>query len=317
MSTVLITGGTGLVGRALTTFLLKQGYDVIVLTRKQPAATQKIERVEYALWDIEKKEVDIPALLRADHIVHLAGAGVVDKAWTKSYQQKILDSRTESIGLLIENLAEHNHHVKTLVSASAIGWYGPDTKPGFAFTEDDPAAKDFLGETCKRWEDAADKAETLGIRVCKLRTGIVLGDQGGALSEFEKPLQFGIAAILGSGEQMVSWIHLTDICRMYIHAIENSVMHGSYNAVAPQPISNKTLTLHLAKRKRGKSFMAVHVPSFVLKLMMGQRSAEVLKSTTVSCAKIKGTGFTFIFPSIDAALGEIVRKEKQSTTNQS
>lgn len=316
MQTVLITGGTGLVGKTLTNQLLKQGYEVIILTRHLPGPGKATPGVHYALWDLKKKTIDIPALQRADHIVHLAGAGVVNKSWSDAYKKEIISSRTESIGLIIDNLARLSHQVKTLVSASAIGWYGADVQAGFAFTEEDPAAKDFLGETCRLWEQAAERAEAIGIRVCKLRTGIVLSDEGGALTEFERPLRFGIAAILGSGQQIMSWIHLTDLCRMYLHAIENAAMRGSYNAVAPLPVSNKTFTLHLAKLKKANAYLSMHVPGRVLKLMMGQRSSEVLKSTTVSCSKIKASGFTFVFPSVDAALAEIIYKEKSAKDQQ-
>jgi uncharacterized protein (TIGR01777 family) len=203
---------------------------------------------------------------------------------------------------LLDALKKGNHQVKTIVSSSAIGWYGPDKKTDYAFVETDAAEEDFLGTTCRQWEESISTAEILGIRVCKLRTGIVLSNEGGALVEFKKPLQMGIAAILGNGKQMVSWIHIEDLCRMFIHAIENPRLTGSFNAVAPMPVSNKTLTLTLAKLLRGRFFIPIHVPTFILKLMLGESSIEILKSTTVSCEKIKSTGFTFYYPSIDAAL---------------
>ena len=155
-------------------------------------------------------------------------------------------------------------------------------------------------------EESITTAEIMGIRVCKLRTGIVLSNDGGALVEFKKPLRMGIAAILGNGKQMISWIHIEDLCRMFIHAVENPKLNESFNAVAPYPVSNKTLTLTLAKLIRGRFFIPMHVPSFILKLMLGESSIEVLKSTTVSSDKIKSTGFTFYYPSIEAALKELI-----------
>ena len=143
----------------------------------------------------------------------------------------------------------------------------------------------------------------------KLRIGIVLSNSGGALAEFKKPISFGIAGILSSGKQMVSWIHIDDLCRLFINAIENEQLSGCYNAVAPEPVTNKTLTLELAKKLKGKFFIPMHVPSFVLKIMMGDRSIEVLKSATVSSAKIKQTGFTFLYPTIDAALQQLCSKQ--------
>ena len=305
MQTILITGGTGLVGKALTKMLIDKNYKVIVLTR---SLRDKINSPElsYALWDVDKQTIDMESISKADCIIHLAGAGVVDKRWTSAYKKEILSSRTRSSLLLVVALKKGNHQVKTIVSSSAIGWYGADKKTDYAFVETDTAEVDFLGTTCRRWEESITTAEIMGIRVCKLRTGIVLSNDGGALVEFKKPLRMGIAAILGNGKQMISWIHIEDLCRMFIHAVENPKLNESFNAVAPYPVSNKTLTLTLAKLIRGRFFIPMHVPSFILKLMLGESSIEVLKSTTVSSDKIKSTGFTFYYPSIEAALKELI-----------
>jgi uncharacterized protein len=309
MQTVLLTGGTGLVGKALTERLLRKGYQVIILTRKIPANGSGTQGVKYALWNVNEKRIDVTALQEADHIIHLAGAGVVDKRWTDAYKKEIQDSRTESSALIVDTLKQHNNKVQTLVSSSAIGWYGSDTNESLkkGFIETSAADNHFLGETCRLWEASVDAAATIGIRVVKLRTGIVLSNNGGALAEFKKPLRFGFATILGSGKQIVSWIHIDDLCRMYIEAIENNTLQGAYNAVAPAPVSNKTLTLELAKIVRNKFFIPVHVPSIALKIMMGQSSIEVLKSCTVSCEKIKQAGFTFLYPTIEPALLELCK----------
>jgi uncharacterized protein len=309
MQTVLLTGGTGLVGKALTERLLRKGYQVIILTRKIPANGSGTQGVKYALWNVNEKRIDVAALQEADHIIHLAGAGVVDKRWTDAYKKEIQDSRTESSALIVDTLKQHNNKVQTLVSSSAIGWYGSDTNESLkkGFIETSAADNHFLGETCRLWEASVDAAATIGIRVVKLRTGIVLSNNGGALAEFKKPLRFGFATILGSGKQIVSWIHIDDLCRMYIEAIENNTLQGAYNAVAPAPVSNKTLTLELAKIVRNKFFIPVHVPSIALKIMMGQSSIEVLKSCTVSCEKIKQAGFTFLYPTIEPALLELCK----------
>jgi len=306
MQTILITGGTGLVGKTLSKYLLNKGYAVIILTRNIPAATT-VEGLSYATWNVKKQTLDVAALQKADYIIHLAGAGVVDKKWTAAYKREIVESRTHSSKLIIDNLKAHSHSVKAIISSSAIGWYGEDKQQGFAFTEEDPADDSFLGTTCKLWEESIEPATALGIRVCKLRTGIVLSNDGGALVEFKKPITMGVAGILGNGKQVVSWIHIDDLCRMFLFAIENTDMNGSYNAVAPGPVSNKELTLTLAKLMKGSFYVAMHVPEFVLKLMLGTRSTEVLKSTTVSCTKIKNEGFTFLYPGIDAALHELVK----------
>ncbi|MCX6315631.1 MAG: TIGR01777 family oxidoreductase [Sphingobacteriales bacterium] len=312
MPTILITGGTGLIGKTLTPMLLEKGYRVIILTRKIPTGSIP-EGVSYALWDLHKKTIDLSALQEADYIIHLAGAGVVEKKWTKAYQQEIINSRVNSSALLIEQLTRHSNSVKAMISTSAIGWYGPDKIPDGReqpFTESDPADHSFLGATCRLWEESVAPITALGKRLVILRTGIVLSQQGGALVEFKKPIQFGIAGILGSGKQMVSWIHITDLCRLFIYALEENI-HGVYNAVAPVPVNNKTLTLQLARKMRGRFFIPIHIPAFVLKLMMGERSIEVLKSTTVSSIKIKDQGFVFLYPSIESALAELFNTTDQ------
>ncbi|MBC7508158.1 MAG: TIGR01777 family protein [Ferruginibacter sp.] len=309
MQTVLITGGTGLIGKAITTLLTNKGYHVILLTRKAPKEKSDAPNIDFALWDIKKRTIDISALQKADHVIHLAGAGVVDKKWTAAYKKEILESRTESSKLLITTLKNNSNKVKTIVSASAIGWYGEDAvKDGKVFVETDAAATGFLGETCRLWEQSISQFEAPGKRLVKLRTGIVLSNNGGALAAFKKPIIFGVAGILGNGKQVVSWIHIDDLCRMYIVAIENDLLSGVYNAVAPEPVTNKTLTIELANTMKGKFYIPLHVPVFILKIMLGERSLEVLRSTTVSCTKIQQTGFIFLYPTIKTALKQLCSK---------
>ena len=309
MQTIILTGGTGLIGKALTQRLLKKGFRVIVFTRKLPAAPAT-EGLQYALWNVKEKKIDIAAIQKADHIIHLAGAGVVDKRWTAAYKKEIQESRTQSSALLIEALKQNENKVQTIVSASATGWYGADTEQSLqkGFIETAPADIHFLGETCRLWEESVDAATALGKRVVKVRTGIVLSNEGGALAEFKKPLKYGLATILGSGRQTVSWIHIDDLCRIFMEAIQNTNLHGAYNAVAPASVSNKILILTLGKIVRNKFFTPVYVPSIVLKIMLGESSIEVLKSCTVSCEKIKQAGFTFLYPSITAALMQLCKE---------
>ena len=194
------------------------------------------------------------------------------------------------------------------MGASAIGWYGEDTfKHEKSFVETDKAAAGFLGETCQLWEQSIEPVEALQKRLVKLRIGIVLSNDGGALAEFKKPIMLGVAGILGNGKQIVSWIHIDDLCRLFINALENDQLSGSYNAVAPAPVTNKTLTIELAKKMKGKFFIPLHVPAFILKVMLGDRSIEVLKSVTVSSEKIVKTGFTFLYPTINLALKQLCK----------
>ncbi len=305
MATVLITGGTGLVGTALTKALEKKGYDVIILTR-DPSKYTSAGKVRYAKWDIDKSFIDAVAMQHADAIVHLAGEGVADKRWTEERKKQIQESRTKTSALLIKKMQEFPNKIKTVVSASAIGWYGEDkVVPSVkSFIETDAAATDFLGETCRLWEDSIHPVTSLGKRLVKLRTGIVLSNDGGAYKEFKNPMRFGVAAILGSGKQIVSWIHIDDLVKMYIDAIENEKLQGAYNAVAPNPVSNKELVLSIAKARK-KFHIPMHVSSFVLKIMLGEMSIEVLKSATVSADKILQTGFAFNYKTIEEATHEL------------
>lgn len=304
MATVLITGGTGMVGKHLTELLVVKGYDIIILSRKK-VITRRHASISYAIWDVAKQTIDRNAIEKADYIIHLAGANVTEKRWSESRKKELVNSRTLSSKLLVTALSTIPNKVKCVVSASAIGWYGPDTVESLqkGFNEDATADNAFLGETCRLWEGSIDPISALGIRLVKLRIGIVISKMGGALPEFMKPLRWGIAAILGNGKQIISWIHQEDLCRMFVYAIENE-LKGSYNAVSSCPVSNKDLTLCLAKLIKGSSYISVNVPTFVLKLMLGEMSIEVLKSATVNNYKIKNEGFTFIYPQIDAALKE-------------
>jgi uncharacterized protein (TIGR01777 family) len=307
MSSILITGGTGLLGSKLTQILKDEGHEITILTRTKKTSDEPA--IKYAEWNVKEQTIDEAAVASADFIIHLAGASVADKRWSDSRKKEIIESRTHSSALLVKALQLPNK-VKAIISASAIGWYGPDEKRSpkkKVFTEDMRADKSFLGETCRLWEESIEPVIEAGKRLVKLRIGIVLSNDGGALPEFKKPVKFGIAGVLGSGKQVVSWIHINDICRMIMYAIDNESLEGAFNAVAPSPVTNKELTLSLAKKMKGNFYVHMHIPVFLLKAMMGEMSAEVLKSATVSSEKIKAAGFTFLYPSIDSALDNLIR----------
>jgi uncharacterized protein (TIGR01777 family) len=310
MQTILVTGGTGMIGAALTKALLDKGYRVIILSRDAQRKTAE-GNVSFGEWNVKKQSIDQRAIESADHIIHLAGAGIADKRWTIQRKQEIADSRIKGGELIVQSLKTISNNVKSVISASAIGWYGPDPVIPNAqpFMENAPAFDDFLGQTCKAWEDSIAPVASLGKRLVTLRTGIVLSSEGGALQEFRKPLRFGFATILGDGKQMISWIHIDDLVNLYIHAIENEDMRGVYNAVAPKPVSNKKLVLQLARTRKGKFFIPVYVPSFVLKGVLGEMSIEVLKSATVSSTKLQHSGFVYSYPDIAAALTHLKKPE--------
>ena len=311
MATILVSGGTGLIGTSLTKLLLEKGHKTIILTRNLKRAIDKQvadERLTYARWNSEEQSIDRDAVQKADYIVHLAGEGIADKRWSEKRKKQIVQSRIQSSGLLVKALKEIPNNVKAVISASAIGWYGSDSEKKTPFVETDPADNTFLGETCRWWEESIKPVKLLGKRLVTFRFGIVLANDGGAFAEFKKPVRFGIASILGSGKQILSWIHIDDLCRLITFAIESEQIEGIYNAVAPKPVSNKDLMLQLAQHMRGKTFIPVHVPAWVLKTMFGEMSIEVLKSATVSSEKVQQTGFQFLYPQIDAALNELIKR---------
>ena len=299
-----------MIGGALTSALLERGHEVIILSRH--AQPSKRDKLSYATWNIHDQMIDKNALARADYIVHLAGASLFEKRWTPKRKNEIIDSRVKGAELIAKALAEQPNKVRAVISASGIGYYGDerryaDHKP---FDEKDEPADDFIAETAKAWERSAEAMSKLNKRVVIFRIGVVLSNDGGAMKEFLKPLRFGIASILSNGRQMMSWIHIDDLVRLFMFAMENEKIHGVYNAVAPKPVPNKELVLAIANAFRGKFYVPMHVPSIVLKLMLGEMSSEVLKSANVSSRKIEEEGFIFQYPVVKLAM----RSLKHSAT---
>lgn len=296
---VLVTGASGLIGGRLTELLVDKGHRIAHLSR-----TTRSGKAVTFIWDIPNKKIDGEALHATDAIIHLAGAGVGDKPWTDTRKQEIIKSRTESTGLLYQELKKGNHSVKTFVSASAIGFYGTEERDTF-FTEEDKQGSGFLADVVGQWEGAVDQIASLGIRVVKIRIGIVLSEKGGALKELMKPVKFYVGAPLGSGKQALSWIHVDDLCRIFIKAVEDEELKGIYNAVAPNPVSNKQFTETLAKVLH-KRVLLPPIPSFALKLLLGEMADIVLKGAKVSGDKIQKTGFQFKFVKLDDALKDLL-----------
>ncbi|HCW07495.1 MAG TPA: TIGR01777 family protein [Cytophagales bacterium] len=294
---ILITGASGLIGKKLTELLLLNNYEVVHLGR-----SKKQGKVASFIWDIEKKMIDPNAFEKVDTIIHLAGANVGEKRWTEKRKKEILDSRIQSTFLLKEFLQKKAHSVKTFISASAIGYYGFEGDR--IFQEDDKPGNDFLARVTKGWEDAVDEINMLGIRVVKIRIGIVLSKEGGALKEIAKPISFGVGSPIGSGQQYLSWIHIHDLCLIFVKAIEDEKMNGAYNA-ASSWINNKDLTQLIAKILRKPLWMP-NVPSFALKFILGEMAQIVMNGSKVSSKKISQTGFKFQFNEIENALRNLL-----------
>jgi uncharacterized protein len=297
---ILITGASGLIGTRLTEILLKRGHQVSHIGR-----TRRSKSVPQFIWDIELGIMDPRAIANADVIIHLAGTNVADERWTQKRKSEILQSRVKSTEVLYNVLKKGTYPVKTIVSASAIGYYGFENEKEI-FTEDSPAGTDFLAQVTQQWESEVDKISSLGIRVAKIRTGVVLSEQGGALKEMAKPVKLGLGAALGSGHQYVSWIHLDDLCMIFCKAVEDPAMHGPYNAVAPNPVTNVDMTRSIAKVLK-RPFWLPAVPAFLLKMALGEMAVIVTKGNQVSAAKIMKAGFEFQYPDLENTLRNLYK----------
>jgi len=275
MKKILISGGSGLVGKHLYWKLINKGYSVAVLSRTKI----KNADVKTYYWDLEKNEIEKEAIETADYIIHLAGANIGEKRWTKKRKKIILESRVKTAQLIFNAVKENKKKLTAYISASAVGYYGAITSENI-FTEDDLSYPDFLGETCRKWEEAADNFETLGIRTVKIRTGLVLAKNKGSLSKIAKPVKLGIGSALGNGRQFIPWIHIDDLCNIYIKAIEDNAISGVYNAVATEHITNTAFTKTLA-HILNKPFFFPNIPSFVLKLIYGKMAEILLKGSKV------------------------------------
>lgn len=304
MSKVVITGGTGLVGKALTDLLLSKGFEVFVLTRNQKQATQF---TNYSFWDVENEIIDEQLIKTADYIIHLAGEGIADGRWTASRKSTILESRINPLALIYTIIKEHPHQLKAIVSASGVGYYGAITSEK-VFTETDEPATDFLGKTCEQWEHAVDKFNQLNIRTVKLRTGIVLAKEGGALPKMLLPFNYGFGSALGSGKQFMPWISLTDLCNMYLFAIENKQLQGAFNAAIEDETTNASFSDAIAKGLNKKIWLP-NVPAFFLTLFLGEMAKLVLEGSRVSNKKIKDAGFVFNNVDLNATLNELLHKD--------
>lgn len=296
MKHILISGGSGLIGNQITALLEKKGFEVAWLSRST-------QRRKSFLWDVEKNQIDPQAMEWADAVIHLAGAGVAEKRWTPERKKLILESRTQSTKLLYSAIEMAENKPSTFISASAVGYYGFNTGTSL-MEENNPAGKDFLAEVVQAWENEVKKMEGIHLRTVLLRIGIVLDQDGGALKEI---LKLPVAAPLGSGDQWMSWIHIEDLARMFVFALEKTTLQGVYNAVAPNPATNQQLTREAAHAS-GKPYFGIGAPPFILKLVLGEMAAMVLGGNRVSCQKIQKAGFQFEFYELASALKDLFHK---------
>jgi uncharacterized protein (TIGR01777 family) len=300
---ILITGATGLVGKQLIPALQAKGYKISILSRKQST----IKDVAVFLWDVYKQTIDSNALKDIDTIIHLAGEGIADKKWTDERKKEIIDSRVLSTQLLYKTIQETKAPVTTFLSASAVGFYGDRGNEILAETSE--PGEGFLSDCCRLWENAAEEGLELGIRVIKIRIGLILSKEDGALKAMETPIKFFIGAPLGSGKQWMPWIHLDDIVKIFIKAAEDEKMNGPYNACAPFPVSNKFLTKAIAG-KINRPVWPIHIPQFALKAIMGEMSILPLMSNNTIAKRLLETGYKYTYVNLDDALNSIYNEKR-------
>jgi uncharacterized protein (TIGR01777 family) len=301
LKNILITGASGLIGTRLTEMLIGRNHHVSHLGRSKKAGN-----VPSFVWDVDNNKLDEDALTNVDTIVHLAGASVGEKRWTNERKNEILESRIRSTRLLFETLRKGNHKVTSFVSASAIGYYGFESDGKF-ISEQHPAGTDFLASVTRQWEEETEKITGLGLRTVKLRIGIVLSEKGGALKQMATPVKFLVGAPLGSGNQYISWIHLDDLCNMFIKAIQDSNMRGAYNAVAPNPVTNRELTKVIASALK-KPLILPPVPKFALAIILGEMAEIVVTGSKISPEKIMKEGFQYQYTRVEDAVRALLTK---------
>ena len=300
--TILITGATGLVGQELVGLLLKNGHIVHYLsTSKNKLVTNESYKGFY--WNPKASEIDDNAIANVEVIVHLAGATVAKK-WTNSYKEEIIESRVLSTRLLYQTLQKNHHQVRQIVSASAIGIY-PDSLYTIYHETDLNIDDSFLGNVVKQWENEVSQFEKLAIIVSKIRIGLVLAKNGGALQEMTKPIKLGLGAAFGSGKHYQSWIHIHDLASIFKLVIDYK-LPGVFNGVSPYPVTNAELTKAIAKTLHKPLFLP-NIPQFVMKMILGEMSQLLFSSQHVSCRKLLDENFQFKFASLDKALVDLLK----------
>ena len=297
---ILVTGGTGLVGNMLTKKLQDQGYEVSIMTR----SPEKVKHIKAFYWDIKKQEIDEKCLDGVDTIIHLAGENIADGRWTEERKKALVSSRTKSIGLIYDLMKRKEHQVKTVLSASAVGFYGDRGEE--ILDETSKPGTGFLAYCCEEWEKAVEQGTEMELRVAKFRIGLLLTPKGGVLDIFKLMVKTFTATKLGSGEQWFPWIHSDDLIGMFLWAIENEDAKGLYNATAPNPVRNKEFTKTLSDVLH-RPFWPFAIPKAMFKLLMGEKSELVLMSTHTKADKIIKAGYTFKFLSLKNALENLTK----------
>lgn len=298
MKKILIAGGTSFVGKQLIDFLVGKSYSIHVLTRKPSA--NSTENICFFRWDVERQYIDKKAFEGVEILINLTGANIGEKRWTNDRKKEIIDSRIKSINLLYQYISENKFNINTFISSSAVGFYGAVTTEK-TFAETSESGNNFLASVCQKWEDAALKFKDLGVSTVILRKGVILGKEGGMVKKLSPLAQLGINVSLGSGEQYLPWIDIRDLLRLYDFFLSNPQLSGIYNAVATEQITMNDFSKVLLKSFGKKSFLP-NAPAFVIRLLFGEMAVMLLEGSKVSNDKLKSTGFSFEFDTIEKSL---------------
>jgi uncharacterized protein (TIGR01777 family) len=293
----LITGGTGFIGTALTARLTSAGHRVTVLTRQRRPDQGQVSYID--------ELAALPAATVIDCVVNLAGASLAGARWSAAYKQTIIESRLQTTGHVVDLIQRLEHKPPVLLSASAIGYYGHHGDE--VLDEEGAVAPGFSHELCRQWEAAACAAEGAGVRVCRLRLGVVLDADGGALEEMARPFHFGVANWLGDGSQWLSWVHREDVVNAIRFLHDRSDLRGPFNITAPEPVTSRGFCAALKQHYR--TWLTAPVPAPVMRLMVGEMAEELLlQGQRVVPARLQDAGFTFAYPSLESALRAIHEK---------
>lgn len=297
---VLVAGGSGMVGQKLSEVLVSHGYEVIHLSRRP-----ELSSIYTAYkWDLATGYIDEKAFDGIHFVVNLAGEGIADQLWTAERKKNIMESRTLSAKLLLGHIKELKTKPLAYISSAAIGYYG-DRADEWLHESCQPG-QGFLAESCIEWEKAVKNYSDDAVRTVVLRIGIVLSKKGGVLEKMLVPLRYGFAPFFGNGRQWYSWIHEEDLSHMILFAMENDKMRGTYNAVAPEPVRNRSFIKTIVSIRKSRAAMAP-VPSIILKAGLGEMATTVLNSTRVSAQRMQETGFHYQYPNLERALYEILK----------
>lgn len=302
---IIITGATGLIGRKLAEVLIRRGDNVIIFSRNIDKAKLLFPKIKSIVeWNYNKPELWQPIIDGSDAVIHLAGINLFDRRWNENFKKEVIESRKISTHNLVETISSCTNKPEVFVSASGIGYYGDcgDT----LLSEDSSAGKDFLADVCKVWEYEAALVETFNVRSVQIRTGLVLSTEDGVLKKMITPFKLFVGGYFGNGKQWASWLHIDDIVRIYIQAIDNYNIRGAVNAASPNPVKMKEFAKTLGKVLSRPALFPV--PKFVLKIAVGEAADVVVASQKIDVKKLLDSGYKFRFTELKNALSDLLIK---------